>query len=244
MRPIDVETEFVMVHPQQKSHKTIFDRPELKVDQSLFLLSFVFVLYLFQILDLCIDILPISPPFQGLTRGDGSDPDAEVYPEQRVIRVDGSREKLKESAASSSSAAGASTARRRRNESGDYDNKAESSRDARDRRGHDDGDRGRVSEGRKEGVHQHTLFLNHFILEIFSTKLFHSIRFVSPCYQTKNNTTILILLHISNLLIVPAGFSCPRCLVEDSTWGHAILATVSLEPRIFSISAVNSSILF
>jgi len=54
MRPIDVETEFVMLHPQKKEAKPIFERPELK----------------------------------GLTSGDGRDPDAEVYPEQRVIRVD------------------------------------------------------------------------------------------------------------------------------------------------------------
>ena len=31
IRPIDVESEFVMVHPQQKNQKPIFERPELKV---------------------------------------------------------------------------------------------------------------------------------------------------------------------------------------------------------------------
>ena len=70
---------------------------------------------------------------QGLTRGDGSDPDAEVFPEQRVIRVDGSREKQKEQSSSSS--------RKRRNESGDYEKAG-----GRDRRGgEDNAGRGRVS---------------------------------------------------------------------------------------------------
>ena len=83
---------------------------------------------------------------QGLTRGDGSDPDAEVFPEQRVIRVDGSREKQPEPSTTSSS-------RRRRNESGDYEKGGgggggggrSGGGERRDRKVEDGGDRSRVS---------------------------------------------------------------------------------------------------
>ena len=60
-----------------------------------FFLRLLIQLYFFHLLILIFTYL------QGLTRGDGTDPDAEVFPEQRVIRVDSSRDSAKEASSSS-----------------------------------------------------------------------------------------------------------------------------------------------